>query len=167
MNNSTYNAYLLLEELAELTQAAVKCLRWGDESKYKPEWKTNREQMLAEYNDVIAVLELLKAIPQKPVMKVVTSTSLIISRVSLAQRLLIVGITNDSLEVMLPDIALQVLALDLSVNGKQVKSKKKRVALLKEYSMARGLLEMNRKVPLTDELVYSTWLAQTTLEKKL
>ena len=166
MNNSTYNAYVLLEELAELTQAAVKCMRWGGDSRYKATWKTNEEQMFHEFNDVMAMLELLSAISGKPTLKSKTTVQTVINAATIAQKLLMEAIEENELELRLNLVADVIVALDLPVNNKQIKSKKQRVAFFKDYSMARGILEVNRKVSPTEELVYYDWLSKTLAEKK-
>ncbi len=164
MNNSTYNAYTLLEELSELAQATVKCIRWGEETKYKESWFTNREKMLLEYNDVIAMLELLTDVIIEPSPEVKTDLKTILSSVTKAQAILEPAI-EENLHMPLIEVVALVLGLGLPKNPKQVKSKKQRVAVFKEYSIARGILEINRKIEPTTELIYHNWLSTQLQEK--
>jgi len=49
------------EESAEVIQELSKCLRFGPEEIYPPIGKTNADRVLDEFNDLVAVMEMLQA----------------------------------------------------------------------------------------------------------
>ena len=58
MNNKEHLLLCLMEEAAEITQAASKCLRFGVDDKYL--CCTNLENLIYEFNDMLAVIEELR-----------------------------------------------------------------------------------------------------------
>lgn len=156
MNNEEYDTYLLLEELNELSQAAIKCLRFGNDSCYDSSQKTNQQKMIEEYNDVVAIIELLGGDPsisyklrEITLAKIIETASRCIDRTSLSLSYSFAG--NIGVK-----IAPHIYALDLPIDKKHILAKKERVAALKEFSIARGLL--GDKAATTTELVYKNWL---------
>lgn len=61
MNKIEYLLTCLQEEAGEITQASSKCLRFGlnSPSRASKTPRTNAEQVVAEINDAVAILELL------------------------------------------------------------------------------------------------------------
>jgi len=57
MNRREHLLTILMEECAELAQAASKAIRFSPDSNY--DGITNREKLQNEYNDVLAVVEML------------------------------------------------------------------------------------------------------------
>jgi len=57
MNRNEHLLVILMEECTELAHAASKALRFGPGSDY--DGITNREKLLREYNDILAVVEML------------------------------------------------------------------------------------------------------------
>lgn len=59
MNVSEHIFTCLAEEAAEVIQASTKCLRFAIEGSY-PDGKGNIEVLVAEINDVLAVIEMMQ-----------------------------------------------------------------------------------------------------------
>ena len=51
---------IFTEELAETSQVASKCLRFGLDNQKPGQEKTNRERLVEEFNDILAVLEMIQ-----------------------------------------------------------------------------------------------------------
>ena len=59
MNHSEHLLTCLAEECAELSKAATKALRFGVNDKGPKEMHTNAENIQFEFNDVLAIIEML------------------------------------------------------------------------------------------------------------
>lgn len=59
MNHKEYLLVCLAEECAELSKAATKALRFGLDDKEPKESHTNGENIQHEFNDVLAIIEML------------------------------------------------------------------------------------------------------------
>lgn len=59
MKLDNYLLITLMEECAEVTQVASKCLRFGTDSEYNG--KTNLERLGEELTDMLAVLDIMKS----------------------------------------------------------------------------------------------------------
>lgn len=60
MNKGKYLLTVLSEECAEVIQAASKSIRFGVDSGYPGETTTNREDVVQEFYEVMAVIEMLQ-----------------------------------------------------------------------------------------------------------
>ena len=60
MNAEQYLLGCLAEECAELAQAASKAVRFGLDVRWPGKPTVNREDIAAEFNDVLGVLELME-----------------------------------------------------------------------------------------------------------
>lgn len=60
MNKIEHLTVIVGEEAAEVVQAASKCLRFGPDEVYKLIGKSNIKRVLIEFNELFAVLEMLK-----------------------------------------------------------------------------------------------------------
>lgn len=60
MNRVEYLLTCLQEECGELIQASSKSLRFGLNDRYSDKYPTNKEQIIAEFNDIVAIMRMLK-----------------------------------------------------------------------------------------------------------
>ena len=60
LNKVQYLLTILQEELAETTQRASKIIRFGQDDVQKDHTETNAERLVYEFNDVLAIMELLQ-----------------------------------------------------------------------------------------------------------
>jgi len=61
MNRVDHLLVMLGEELAEVAQEAAKCLRFGPNNVYTTIGISNSERLRAEFNDLLATVEMLQA----------------------------------------------------------------------------------------------------------
>jgi len=59
MNRLQYLLLLAAEEGSEVAQAATKAMRFGTQEVYKVTGLSNEARLQAEFNDILAVMELL------------------------------------------------------------------------------------------------------------
>ena len=60
MDITEYLITMVMEECAEITQAASKGLRFGLDDGYPGSERTNRDDLVKEVNDLLGVLQLLE-----------------------------------------------------------------------------------------------------------
>lgn len=59
MKEEQYLLTVLMEEAAEIQQAASKTIRFGFDSYYEEGDDDNKTQLLKEFNDLVAVMEMI------------------------------------------------------------------------------------------------------------
>jgi hypothetical protein len=60
MNRQQYLLICLMEELAEVSQQASKCLRFTPEHCYKGDGHSNLDELAMEWSDLCAIMQMLK-----------------------------------------------------------------------------------------------------------